>query len=306
MRYFDGEQWTNHYHEPGKLPAIGSWLNTTFSVFGLHWRGAAALAVAIAFIGNAVVWFGIKAVVGDVAVVNEELVNGSGATVLAFVLVLLFAVFFQGFGWLALNRYMQRAHFQADPSVQEALGHGLRRLPRYLLFMVVLSVAGLIVLTILSIITAVAPALGVLLLLAGLVAAVWIGVKLAFLVTAIALAPTDQSPITLSAEVSRGRFWPVLGRLLLLVVGLWLATTLVTASLGSAGQFFDAEVFANSFTFTEDTVEVADFRFADLLPSSGWLLTVIVINSIVQAASNVISTSAFVRLYLDSGAPSEL
>ena len=44
LRYFDGEVWTNHFHEPGKLPDLGNWFSTTFGVFRQHWKGAAIIA----------------------------------------------------------------------------------------------------------------------------------------------------------------------------------------------------------------------------------------------------------------------
>jgi hypothetical protein len=306
MRYFDGEMWTNHFHEPGKLPDVGSWLNTTFSVFGQYWRGAAALALITSLVGNLGIWVAIRSIVDNVAVVDEEFVNFGAGNAVALAVVVIFAFAWQGFGWLAMSRFMQRAHFQAEPTVAEALGHALRRLPKYLGVTLTLALAGVLLAIVVTFITVLVPVLGFVVIVGLVVTAVWVLVKLAFFVTAIAVVPAGTPVLRASADVSVGRFWPVLGRLLLITISLFVASQIITVGLGEFSQVVDAEALSDVVEVRDDTVFVSDFRIADLLPSTGQLAFVLIINSIVQAAGGLISTSAIMRLYLDSGAPSEI
>lgn len=306
MRYFDGEMWTNHFHHPGRLPDVGNWLSTTFAVFGRYWQGAAALTLGISLVGGLGVWVALRILLSDVAVVDEEVVNVGTGTVVGIVAIVLFALVWQGFGWLAMSRFMQRAHFQAEPTVGEALQHALRRLPTYLAVVFALALAAILLLIIIAFSIVAVPALGVLALIAFLTAGVWVMVKLSFLFVAITVVPPGTSVLQASGSVSSGRFWAVLGRLVLLTIGLALAGQIFAIGLGQYGQFVDPDELSNAFQVRGETVIVRDFRLVDLFPSAGQLAAALVINSIVQGASAIISTSALMRLYLDSGAPSEL
>ena len=79
----------------------------------------------------------------------------------------------------------------------------------------------------------------------------------------------------------------------------------MTATLGGAAQVIDPNAVALNFEVQNDDLFVQDFELVELLPSGGQFALALIISSIIQAASGLISTSAFVRLYLDSGAPSE-
>ncbi len=306
MRYFDGEMWTNHFHHPGRLPDIGKWLSSTFTVFGRYWQGAAALTLGTSLVGGLGVWLALRVLIADVAIVDERLINVGAGTVFGGVAVVLFAVVWQGFGWLAMSRFMQRAHFQAAPTVADSLQHALRRLSRYLAIVFSLALAALLVMLIVALLTVAVPALGVIALLALLVGGVWVMVKLAFLFVAIAVAPPGTPMLQASADVSSGRFWGVLGRLALLTIGLAVAGQIIAVGLGDFGQFIDPDELAEVVRVRGETVIIRDFTVEALLPSTGKLIVALIINSIVQGASAIISTSALTRLYLDSGAPSEL
>lgn len=305
MRYFDGEMWTNHFHEPGKLPDIGSWLNSTFTVFANYWQGAAVIGLIMNLVGGIVIWGGLWFAVRDIAVIDEEVVNFGLSTGIAFGVIVILGILLQGFGWLAMSRYLHRAHFQANPTVADAFGHALRRMPRYLGIMFMLVVVALLAAFVLAVIAVAVPAIGILLLLLAIPVAVWVGVKLAFIINAIAIAPPDVSPIQASAGVSEGRFWPVFGRIFLFSLVLGIVVQIATASLGRFGQVIDADALAANIEARNNTFVVRDFALTELLPSAGQLILALAISSVIQAASGLASTSAFVRLYLDSGAPSE-
>lgn len=306
MRYFDGEMWTNHFHEPGKLPDIGSWLSSTFSVFAKYWQGAAAVGLIVQLAGSLLIWGGIWFAARDIEVVNESIVNFNAGTVVLLVGLAVVGILMQGIGWLAMSRFLHRAHYQADPTVADAFSHALRRLPRYLGIMFILVLGAFLGLMVLFGITFAVGPLGVLLIIASIPLMVWLAIKLAFVINAVAIAPPGVSAIKASAEVSTGQFWPVFGRLFLFTLVLGISVQIVTATFGGFAQVIDPNVLALNFEVQNDQFFVQDFRVVDLLPSSGRFITALAISSVIQAASGLISTSAFVRLYLDSGAPAQI
>lgn len=303
LRYFDGEMWTNHFHQPGRLPDIGRWFNTTLSVFGQYWQAAALLAVGITLVGSTIIWLVIRVVVDDVAVVDEQFVNVGGGTVFWFVIVVLFALLWQGFSWMAMSRFMHRAHFHADPTVGDAVQFGLRRLPHYVVVFLALVLAGTALMMIALFLAAIAPILGLLALIALVVGFVWAMVKLAFVFTAIVAAPRGTSVVRASAEVSDGRFWGVFGRLLLVTIGLAIVGQIIAIGLGEYGQVVDAELLSEVLRVDGDTVTILDFRLIDLFPGPSAFIAVLIVNSVVQGATSIVTMSALMRLYLDAGAP---
>lgn len=305
MRYFDGEMWTNHFHEPGKLPDIGSWLSSTFSVFGNCWRGAAILGFIVNLAGGLVFWVGLRFVIRDVEVINENFVNFTAATGALTAVLAVWIVLSLAFGWLAMSRYFHRAHFQADPSLADAFMHALKRLPRLLVTILVFMLAASVAMTLLIGLTVVVPLIGVFLIFIAIPLVVWVVVKLAFIINAVAIAPAEMSAMRASAGVSAGRFWPVFSRLFLFTLVLGITANIASAALGQFAQIIDPDVISQILQVRNDVVIVRDFSLIDLFPSNGEFIIAIVIGSVIQAASGLISTSAFVRLYLDSGAPSE-
>jgi len=307
MRYFDGAAWTDHFHEPGKLPDIGSWFSTTFATLRNHWKGAAVIAFATSIVGNLLSWLGLRSIAGDIGVINEEFVNYEAAQAVGVGLLFLAGFLVQGFGWLALSRYMHRAHFSASPTIGDALSRAVARMPKLIgLYLVAALIVTLGTMLIIAITVAVPP-IGVLLMLALLPFSVWALVKLTFIAPALACAGKDDSVVQASAGVSRGRFWPVLGRVLILTIGLGIAASMLSSGLGPYGSAIDPDQLANIFQIEDDgDLLINDFQVRDLFQSTGKLLIATVLSSVVGAISALISTSGFVRLYLDSGAPSEL
>ena len=109
-----------------------------------------------------------------------------------------------------------------------------------------------------------------------------------------------------SGSVSKGRFWPVLGRVLLLTIMVAFVSGGIGAALGDFGSPVSQDAFNDTFVTRGDEIVVRDFRFRDFLPSTGDLVPYLIVSSILNAASGLVTTSGFMRLYLDSGAPSEL
>lgn len=301
LRYFDGEVWTNHFHTDGELPDVGSWFGTTFSVFGRHWMGAALIALATSLIGGAVMWFGARALLDEVAVIDQEIVNLSSSNGLGLGLLGLFTVIWQGFGWTALNRYLHRAHFDANPTIGEALLRAARRLPIFLAIAIGLLIALFTFGAVAGLLFAAAPGIGILFAVFFLVALVFLWVKLVFTPAALAASPNPGQAVQTSFSVSKGRFLSVFGRLLLITVALWLFGLVVSSILGQYGSTMDQASVLDAETF-----EILDFAVRDLFPETSVFVGALIGTSIISAVVRLITTSAFMRLYLDSGAPSDL
>jgi len=306
MRYFDGQAWTNHFHSPDQAPDVGSWINNTFSIFAKHWPGAATIAFFFTLTGNLVAWFAFREILGDLVFRDEDIVNFSAGKAVVLVLVGVFGLVWQGFGWLSLNRFMQRAHYQANPSVSEAVTHALSRLPKYLGVTAVLVLAAFVLIAIIVAAAFVSPVLALFLVLFSIVGAVWAFVKLSFLSAAIVAAPAGTGVLRASADVSSGRFWAIAGRVIVFTIALGVAANIVSALIGDFGSAVDADALTGIFQVDGDELIIDDFRFSTLFPSTGRLLVALVVTSIVRGATTMISTSAFMRLYLDVGAPSEI
>jgi len=307
MRYFDGQNWTNHFHEPGKLPDIGSWINTTFSGLMAHWQGAAFIAFVVLVVSNAILWFSMRNILDRGAYLGDEFFGITTNDVIVLSVLMFGAFFLQLVSWLALSRFMQRAHLNANPTIGDAFSHALRRLPMLIGYFLLLAIATVGAIMIFALLTAIAPPMLIITIPLLIVGMFWALVKFAFFIPAIVAVPKGQSPIGASMGVSSGRFWPVLGRVLLLSFVPGIMAQVITGALGKFGTPLDPDVLAESIV-TNSSGTAIDFqlRFADLFPSTGTMLIAIVVSSLIGAVTSSISASGFMRLYLDSGAPNEL
>jgi len=308
MRYFDGELWTNHFHKPGELPDVGNWLNNTFTGLLSNWPGAVGIALATSLVGNLVLWISARGLVDTLAWTDGELVGFDTGTGLGVFAVVVFMLLWQALGWMALNRFLQRAHCQAQPTVAEAAARALKRLPKYVGVILGLAVVAMVIFFVLVVISLVSPVLALIVILAGVLVAVWVFIKLTFLSAAIVAAPAGTSAIRTSAHVSAGRFWAVFGRVVLLTIVVGVGSSIIGAIIGAVtgvGSVVDADVLGDIVVTTGDQVEIRDFALKEFF-DSGALGVEIAFGSLLQAATALITTSAFMRLYLDSGAPSEL
>ena len=306
MRYYDGEVWTNHFHTKGVLPDVGSWLNSTFAVLREHWFAAALIAFVTSVVGSGVVWFSIRALTGGLVVTDEELQNFSTGKMFGILGLVVFAWVWQGMGWLTLNRYLQRAHFDANPTISEALGRMLQRLPAFIRHSAILLAIAFLGFLAIAIVGAAVPVLLPIVLFGLLMFVVFAWIKLAFFTIAVVAAPDGGNALRESFAISQGRFFGVFGRLLFVVVVLWLIGTVVTAVTGGAGSMVDQTLMQEVFVFEEAELVVKDFRPQDLIASGGGFVSAWIISAVLSTITGIVSASAHVRLYLDAGAPSDL
>ena len=306
LRYFDGAAWTDHFHYEGRLPDIGTWLSSTFNVLGQHALASFGLAAGLAVVGSLIGWIALKVALDDWAVADEEFVNVSAGGVAFGVLALLLYALWQGFSWLAVNRFFQLAHLQEQPTVADSLQRALTRLPKLIGVYLVMAAAAVAVFVVFLVLALASWALAILAAFALMVAMVWVFVKLSFLSATVVAAPEGTPAMQASARVSTGRFWGVLGRLMLLGLGLAIASGIVNGVFGGLGSPIDQNEFSSVFEVDDDEVIINDVLFADLIPSAGDFVVYLIVSTIVGSITTVISTSAIMRLYLDSGGPSEI
>ena len=311
LRYWDGEVWTEHYHQgDGKLPSIGDWLGSTFNAIGAYGIPALILAVGASFVLSLVTFGGLYWAVGDAQIIREEFIGDVGPIIIRGAIVMIVLVLAQGFVWLAINRFMQRAHLQAEPSIGEALSRAVARLPRLIGVSLLLMLGAVVIFVIFALLLVFAGEAGaglvVVLVLLMVPLAIFVSVKLSFISAAVVAAPTSENAIRASAQVSKGRFWPVLGRVLLLSLGVGVVSAMVSGALGGLGQPVDQNAINDIFIGTGNNVTVRDFDFRELLPSAGSFMIYLVVSSVLNGLTGLVTTSGFMRLYLDSGAPSEL
>lgn len=315
LRYYDGENWTDHYRKEGALPSIGDWLNGTFAIIREYVVGALVLGVVLSFIGGLVTWFLVRETLGDAAVIDEELVGFDSTRTIVFAsITMIVTLLWQGFSGLSLMSFMHRAHQQAEPTIGKAMQRAVSRLPILMVVVVatflvlVLLFAPVVALIVYGIeeenpigLLALPIGIGVLLL------TIYLWVRFAFLNAAIAAAPKGESIVQASLGISKGRFWGVLGRLLLLTVGLGMAANILgVASGGNAGVI-------NPTSFQQDLIEASaeqnfvmpDVVFADQMPSGGGFIIYLFFSGFVAGLTAIVTASAMMRLYLEANGPTD-
>lgn len=310
LRYWDGAEWTDHYHEgDGKLPDIGKWLGSTFSAIGAYGIPALGLAFGASLVLNLITALGLGWAIGDLAIIDEELVGDVSPLIVRGAVIILIITLVQGVVWMAINRFMQRAHLHAEPSIGEAVQRAITRLPRMIgvYLMLAAGFAAIFALLVGALFVANgSPGLAILLFLALMPVMVWVGVKVSFVSAAVVAAPSNEGAIKASASVSKGRWWGVFGRILLLSLMVGVVSGALSGALGGLGSPVDQDAINDIFVGTGNTVSIRDFRFDELLPDAGGLIPYLLISSILNALTGLVTTSGFMRLYLDSGAPSEV
>jgi hypothetical protein len=141
------------------------------------------------------------------------------------------------------------------------------------------------------------PVLLVAIVPVGLVAVLWLAVKLAFLVAAASGAARGTNLVAASATLSRGRFWPLAGRLLLVFALGWVAVfalNILTVPLTARGDW-------ESGVEIDDDGSIRQMVFTDLFPNMGFLAVMVVMGTLVQAVQAAIVTAGTVLLYRDGG-----
>lgn len=304
VRYWDGDEWSDHYAPappPGgaRFTDIGTWLRNSFRAIGVDGLPALVFAFISAAIVTTLFWVLMRWAIADVVYDDEELFAEWSTVAWRLALAVSIAVLAEGFAFLVLNRFMQRAHMGAEPSLPEAVRHAATRMGAWVRATLTILAGAAVALVAFTAALQGTPAdVWFLLLFVLLVVAVWLYVKLMFLAAAIVAAPPGTPAIRSSADVSKGNFWAVLGRFLLLSLILGFAASIWDGAFSAFDQPFDDAQLLE--------LEASDrLRVGDIMASFPNFVPAVIFGAVAAAFTSLITSSAYMRLYLDSGAPVE-
>lgn len=228
LRYWDGQQWTEHRSAghggvaavaaSGRLSSVGSWLQASFTAL---WDRRVPIAIFVAV--SVALWMVLGAVaswaVGDIVWTADDGWSGvdSGRFVVAGIafgvnLVIGFVLY------LAVIDQALWGRLGEQRTAGASFGAGLRALPRAIGWSLVLMLGSIGAIFVIAVLAVITPALGVIAVIAAAVALVWLYVKLAFFFVACVAPIPGKNVLAASAEVSRKRFWAVFGRLIVLAL----------------------------------------------------------------------------------------
>lgn len=304
LRYWDGAVWTDHRHTEGATtPDIDHFFKRTFGVLKARWKPLLIIAGLLGFPAALISTVGPALVMRDWVInfddtpgadepLSFEGFSSTNSLLGAGIVVVLFFLSF----WhsASVGHQLHDAHERHSPeggaSASASITVGLRRM---------LPLAGLSILIVLALVAAsVVPLIAAFvfppLLLVTIPALIalffWGWVKTAFLPVAVVSHTGTAQILKASAAVSKGRFWPIFGRLFLLaivLVAIQIVSNIVTTIFGGDGALGGQEFGTNN-----------SFVFADLFPSVGASIPLSVLSWVVSSAGIVIYISGLAMLFV--------
>lgn len=327
LRYWDGERWTdNHAPAVTGLRNIGDFLTAAFTT---AWKRAASAAwlwatlqVPLAIVSALIVAWALNPI--RVTGYREGDFDVEGVSAMRLVLMgiaLLFSLVAYGGFTNALRHQMFHAHRGHKIPWATSAVEGVRRVPRWIgwglaAFLAIFAVMAVFGAMVAGVIIAGVWGIAFLIVPVGIAVMFYVGVRLYFTLSAIAVAPTGSNPLSISWNAVKGVFWPVLGRVLLWaiiasVIGSVFNTVvsqLTSASLVNA--FNDFEIVDNPNGIGADVIldgrSLESVGLTDFIGGAGLglgLLVLFVFGTLTQAVTQALSASADTSLYLDLDAP---
>lgn len=309
------------------LGDLSTWFERLGSILTGHPVPMGVIFFGIPAVVTAVVYLVIHVVVGRGRyLIDEEQFEGIGIGEL---------VFLGGLAAIAmvitLMTYLAGAHFAASAlaepekaSLGRSLGVGLLRLPRMLILAIVLFLGGYLLLGAIVVGTvALAVAvdggslvfvilLGVVVVLAALIAAVYVAIRLAHLPVSVAVVPRGVSAIAASWRVTNGRFWPVTLRL-----GILYAANLVISGVSQGilsilaptlllSGFEIDEARGEVFIGGQNVDTLSTIEFGELLPNPVVALVTLLVFTAIQGLINALWFAGIATTYDEVDAPNNL
>jgi len=315
LRYWDGSDWTDHHvNESGAPTDIGDWIGRTFTVL---WERK--IPVIILTLLPLVLWVPALLVARS-GIVDARLDSfddfadsvSNGPLIVGAILAVL-AIVLTGTCFLALAHQFFLGHQGTAVGFGSSLARSLGRLPAIIFWSlaIYLPFAFLAILLI-----GAATQLPILLLIAipaVIVMAVWLYVRFGFMsISAVAAPKASQIPQA-SMAVSKGHFWPVLGRMILIgiiggvigfVVQAIVQQGLLASTIGSFEFDYSDVDSQNPDGILFDGEPIGERPLGDLIPG---VIGTVIFGSLYYVSNivgSVLQLSGFAALYSDARAPS--
>lgn len=299
---------------------IGDWLGRSFKVT-FQQIGPVAIFIAFQAAFFVVAYLLAHTALADVTIfrngdwigVNSGLLALAGVAAAAGVLASLVTL-------LATHHNLYGAHVGRPPTIGESFGAGFGRLLRFigislLLYIAMYAVIAVAAAVIIGLSVAVGEGgaalivvVGLLVYLAMFVFLMWIGIKFAFVTVAAVVVPRGTSAMRSAWNATRGHFWAILGRFLLLglIVGLMfmvpylIAVFTLPALLFSS---FDFNEFGELLVDGQPINQLDAFIFGDFLPNPIATVIIITVLTMLFSLIQTVSYSGTAALYADLKAP---
>lgn len=304
------------------LGDIGSWLGETFRALFARVVPVLLLLFAVPAVGvGLATWVGLGAIVDLTIDKRADRVYGAAlGPALVGAAILVVTVLLGAWGYLAAYHQLYRSHIGRPASLGRSLAVGLKRFPRAVLwgfvYFVVVGLAVGVLYGLPIVLVAVTGEGGFLALYFAflpilVVVALWLGTRLAFLFPAVALSPAGSGPWSTTLRLTKGRFWGVLGRLVLLVLIAGVAAGVIQVALQLALQVGIVSlikvdpVTGNLIINGHDLDAERVIRIGDLLPNRAALAAGMAVYAAAQAIQQSVLVSGLANLYHRLAGPAD-
>lgn len=297
LRYWDGTAWTEHRHpRQAGVPDVSGFLEKTFRVAWSRVVPGLYLSACLALPAGLMNYLMTRILLANLVISPDGVEGVTASRVILAAVCFVAGQILSGMYWVALGHQLywgHRGHAVAATPWPQSLRAGLRRGPFAMAVLWAVGVVGYMAAIFAIVIAALAfaPLLAIVIPLA-LAAVVFGLVKLAFLFVAAAANPSGVGALRASASVSAGRFWLLLGRLVILMV-IVVIIGLVVSSVTTP--------FAGGYNVDLIGADTVDFR--ELVPGPVAGLVAAVIGAFLGLASVGVLLSGLAALYNAVGAP---
>lgn len=317
QRWWDGRQWHERWlsdsHSTGdRFAEVGDWLGRSFSVALRRWKAVAVATALTTGLGSVLALAGFAYLFDGVVIFEDEVVGWSSDRLPLAIALFTIGIVLTMVGTLAIAalmlRTVDRDEQGGDVGAEASaawwsIRRGFTVLPRAIGWSALLMLAVLAVMAVLIVVAVVVLPLGILLILAAVLTFPYVVVRLAFMVQAIVDKPGN--PFRRSFEVSRDRFWPTFGRLLLLGVLVWLISIVVQAISGLLSGT-GLQGFGQNGLVTEPDGTFVSVDVGEALTAGPWVLIVTMVTTVVSAVlTGGVAAAGFAILYRSRNKPDE-
>lgn len=304
---------------------IGPWLSSVLSVVLSRIVPLIVLLFVVPAIGWSFALLLARSIVGSISYnqVTGQFEGADPGQLVGVAMIVAVAAVVAGIvgiaGWVGAVHQLYTAHAGHDRSIGQSLQLALRRLPRiigwgliYVLAVILaVGVVGLLFFFFIEAVGFKGLFLLVLLVPLAIVASIWLGVKLAFVTTALVVAPAGANPFSTSWRFSDGRWLATFGRLILIWVIVWgisfftnFAQQIAIAATPLAS--IESDPITGDVIIDGENVsnlDVIDFEL--FLPNPAIVVVLALLFAMSQAINQTIQISGLTGLYYRGSGPAD-